>query len=102
MYISNDELELMIKIENLVGCNLSLLFPDDEPFKMRNFDGTYTIVNKEDFVEYWNLIEKLINKKKIRNERQAKSTRERRKIDPTYARSKKEKERILNKNIDKI
>ena len=73
MNISNDELELMIKIENLVGCNLSLLFPDDEPFKMKNYDGTYTIITKDDFIDYWNLIEKLINK---RNERQAKANRE--------------------------
>ena len=98
MYINNDELELMIKIENLVGCNLSLLFPNDEPFKMRNFDGTYTVLTKEEFNDYWNLIERLINKKKIRNERQAKATRERRKIDPLYARSKKER----RKTIDKI
>ena len=91
MYINNKELELMIKIENLVGCNLSLLFPNDEPFKMKNFDGTYTILTKEEFNDYWNVIERLINKKKKRNERQAKATRERRKIDPLYARSKKRK-----------
>ena len=100
MYINNKELELMIKIENLVGCNLSLLFPNDEPFKMRNFDGTYTVLTKEEFNDYWNVIERLINKKKKRNERQAKATRERRKIDPLYARSKKEKER--RKTIDTI
>lgn len=102
MYINNDELDLMIKIENLVGCNLSLLFPDDEPFKIKEYDGTYTVVTRDDFNAYWNLIERLINKKKIRNEKRAKATRERRKIDPLYARSKKEKERILNKTIDKI
>ena len=94
MYINNNELYLMIKIENLVGCNLSLLFPNDEPFKMKNFDGTYTTLTKEEFTEYWNLIERLINKKKKRNERQAKATRERRKIDPMYARSKKERKTI--------
>ena len=102
MYINNDELDLMIKIENLVGCNLSLLFPDNEPFKIKEYDGTYTVVTRDDFNAYWNLIERLINKKKIRNEKRAKATRERRKIDPLYARSKKEKERILNKTIDKI
>lgn len=64
MYINNDELYLMIKIENLVGCNLSLLFPNDEPFKMKNYDGSHTIINKDDFNDYWNLIERLINKKK--------------------------------------
>ena len=69
---------------------------------MKNFDGTYTIVNVEDFDRYWSLIEKLINKRKTRNERQAKATREKRKINPLYGRSKKEKERILNKIIDKI
>ena len=94
MYINNKELELMIKIENLVGCNLSLLFPNDEPFKMRNYDGSYTVISRDEFTEYWNLIERLINKKKIRNERQAKATRERRKIDPMYARSKKERKTI--------
>lgn len=94
MYINNNELYLMIKIENLVGCNLSLLFPDDEPFKMKNFDGTYTVLTKEEFTEYWNLIERLINAKKKRNERQAKATRERRKIDPMYGRSKKERKTI--------
>lgn len=87
----------MIKIENLVGCNLSLLFPNDEPFKMKNYDGSYTVLTKDEFSEYWNLIERLINAKKKRNERQAKITRERRKIDPMYARSKKER-----KNIDTI
>ena len=102
MYINNDELELMIKIENLVGCNSSLLFPDNEPFKIKEYDGSYTIITKDDFIDYWNLIERLLNKKKIRNEKRAKATRERRKIDPLYARSKKEKERILNKTIDKI
>lgn len=101
MYINNKELELMIKIENLVGCNLSLLFPNDEPFKMKNYDGSYTVLTKEEFNDYWNVIERLINKKKKRNERQAKATRERRKIDPMYARSRKErKER--RKTIDKI
>lgn len=94
MYINNNELYLMIKIENLVGCNLSLLFPDDEPFKMKNFDGTYTVLTKDEFSEYWNLIERLINAKKKRNERQAKATRERRKIDPMYGRSKKERKTI--------
>lgn len=94
MYINNKELYLMIKIENLVGCNLSLLFPNDEPFKMKNYDGTYTVLTKEEFNDYWNLIERLINKKKKRNERQAKATRERRKIDPMYARSKKERKTI--------
>ena len=102
MYINNKELELMIKIENLVGCNLSVLFPDDEPFRMKNYDGTYTVLTKEEFNDYWNLIEKLIDKRQIRNERQAKATREKRKINPLYGRSKKEKERILNKIIDKI
>lgn len=101
MYINNDEIDLMIKIENLVGCNLSLLFPDNEPFKMRNYDGSYTVLTKEEFTEYWNLIERLINKKKKRNERQAKATREKRKIDPMYARSKKEKEK-RKKTIDTI
>ena len=102
MYINNNELNLMIKIENLVGCNLSLLFPNDEPFKMKNYDGSYTTLTKDEFNDYWNLIERLITKKKIRNERQAKATREKRKIDPMYARSKKEKERIERKTIDKI
>ena len=102
MYINNDELDLMIKIENLVGCNSSLLFPDNEPFKIKEYDGSYTVVTRDDFNAYWNLIERLINKKKKRNEKRAKATRERRKIDPLYARSKKEKERILNKTIDKI
>lgn len=101
MYINNDELDLMIKIENLVGCNLSLLFPDNEPFKIKEYDGTYTIITKDDFIDYWNLIERLINAKKKRNERQAKATRERRKIDPMYGRSKKEKER-RKKTIDTI
>ena len=100
MYINNDEIDLMIKIENLVGCNLSLLFPNDEPFKMKEYDGTYTVVTRDDFNAYWNLIERLINKKKIRNKKRAKATRERRKIDPMYARSKKEKER--RKTIDTI
>lgn len=98
MYINNDELDLMIKIENLVGCNLSLLFPDNEPFKIKEYDGTYTIITKDDFIDYWNVIERLITKKKKRNERQAKATREKRKIDPMYARSKKER----RKTIDKI
>ena len=102
MYINNKELDLMIKIENLVGCNLSLLFPNDEPFKMKNYDGTYTVLTEEEFNDYWNLIERLINKKKKRNERQAKATREKRKIDPMYARSKKEKKERRKKTIDKI
>ena len=50
MYINNNELYLMIKIENLVGCNLSLLFPDDKPFKMKNFDGTYTVLTKKNLL----------------------------------------------------
>jgi hypothetical protein len=62
---------------------------------MKNYDGSYTILTKEEFSDYWKLIERLINKKKLRNERQAKATRERRKIDPMYARSKKEKERRI-------
>lgn len=100
MFINNDELDLMIKIENLVGCNLSLLFPDNEPFKIKEYDGTYTIITRDDFNDYWNLIERLINKKKIRNKRQAKLNREKRKIDPMYGRS--EKERIERKTIDTI
>ena len=84
MFINNDDLELMIKMENLIGSNTELLFTDNN----------YLEITHDDFISYWNLIERLINKKIKRNERQAEVNREKRKIDKNYGR-KKNNEKML-------
>ena len=84
MFINNDDLELMIKMENLIGSNTELLFPDNK----------YLEITHDDFISYLNLIERLINKKIKRNDRQAEVNREKRKIDKNYGR-KKNNEKML-------
>ena len=88
MYINNDELDILIKIEHLIFMNKDILFQDDKPQLFADEEITV-----DDIYTYWNIIDRLLKKKEVRNERQAKINRKKRKIDPMYGRSKKEKER---------
>ena len=60
MPISKEELNLLIKIENLIGMNEKKLFGKDKTKEL-----TYTIygenvtITHDDFVDYMNLIERL-------------------------------------------
>lgn len=89
MYISKRDIELLIKMENLIGCNEKILFENDFPYIVRWADGDVTVITKEDFNDFINLVEKMIQK---RIEHNKKTTGEKRKINKMYARSKKEKE----------
>ena len=68
MYISNEDLEFLIQLENKLGCLL---------------DWT------EDVCKLWELNEKLLKQRKANNEKTRKYIAERRKKDKNYARGKK-------------
>lgn len=65
--IKNNELETMIKIENVIGMFEKQIFGEnkDKEVKIKWFDNSETIVTADDFVDYINLVEKIIVEKKI-------------------------------------
>ena len=64
--ITNKDLETLIKIENLVGIkNKELLGVDnDKEVVIKWYDNSETVVNASDFIDYMNIVEKIINDKK--------------------------------------
>lgn len=70
MFIKNEDLQLMTKIENLIGMNERRLFGKDKSKVL-----TYTIygdpvtITHDDFISYINLIERLIQNKKALSNR---------------------------------
>lgn len=56
--LKNKEIELLIKMENLIGCNEKILF-----------DNNKTDVTKSDFIDFMNLIEQEIQTKRKQSEK---------------------------------
>lgn len=56
--LKNKEIELLIKMENLIGCNEKILF-----------DNNKTEVTKSDFIDFMNLIESEIQTKRKQAEK---------------------------------
>lgn len=70
--ITNNELETMIKIENVVGMFSKEIFGEnrDKEIKIKWYDNSETIVTADDFVDYINLIENIIIDKKNKASKQ--------------------------------
>lgn len=64
--ITNKDLEIMIKIENLVGKLNKEIFGEngDKKVIVNWFDNTKTIITLKDFEDYIGVVEKIINDKK--------------------------------------
>lgn len=96
MYITNEDLETMIKIEHLLfSSKRTKMFKDLDKNGKCYFNEEE--ITTEDLARYWNCIERLIitrdKKNKINSQRMAKK----RKNNPFYGRSKQEIERIKRK-----
>ena len=64
--ITNKDLEILIKIENLIGTKSKELFgvDNDKKVVIKWYDNSETVVNASDFIDYMNIVEKIINDKK--------------------------------------
>lgn len=82
--LKNNEIQLLIKMENLIGTHSKIIFGEnnDKVHHMKFFDGTEYDISNDDFIEFWNLIEKCIQAKKER----ARKQNERNKRDREYHR----------------
>lgn len=82
--LKNSEIELMIKMENIIGKYSNEIFGEnkDKVHTIKFYDGTEYTISNEDFIDYWNLIEKCIQAKKER----ARKQNERNKRDREYHR----------------
>ena len=100
MNITNDDLEVMIKMEHLLfsESNKTMFRDLKERGKCYFNDEEITI---DDLSKYYNLIDKLIIKRKEKNIINTKKIAERRKLDPYYGRSKAEKERMIRAKAKK-
>ena len=96
MFIKNKELELMIKMETAIGMNEKKLFGKNKnkAIKICDYKITY-----DDFIDYINLIQKLIEQRDRQNKANWKRVKAKREIDPTYARSYSQKETMRKKEV---
>ena len=76
--MKNKDIDLLIKIENALG---EIVGNDDCPLEY------------DDFVAYWNLVERVINDREKNRKRTRKAINDKRKDNPYYGRSKKEIEK---------
>ena len=60
--VKNNELETIIKMENLIGNSKDKIFGNKEEIKIND-----TIITLEDFTDFMNIIENLIQEKQKRN-----------------------------------
>lgn len=82
--LKNNEIELLIKMENLIGKYSKVIFGEDKDkvHHMKFYDGTEYDISNDDFIDFWNLIERCIQAKKER----ARKQNERNKRDREYHR----------------
>lgn len=82
--LKNNEIELLIKMENLIGKYSIVIFGEDKDkvHHMKFYDGTEYDISNDDFIDFWNLIERCIQAKKER----ARKQNERNKKDMEYHR----------------
>lgn len=98
MNLTNKDMSLLCDIEILLHEKLVQTNGIKEVFEGK--ESYYFDENDKDYelwVKYWNLIEKLIQKKEEKNKKNWKRIKEKRKVNKNYARSKKEIERRKNK-----
>lgn len=98
MTIKNKELELMIKMENIIGMNEFKIFGEnkDKTVKFDNYEISF-----DDFIDYMNLIQRLIEQRDKNNEKTWARIKAKRELDPTYARSYSQKENMKkNKEVE--
>lgn len=71
MVLKNEDINLLIKMENLIGMNEKLLFGEDNDKEciVKWYDDTETIITKDDFLDFMCLIERVIKEKKIASDR---------------------------------
>lgn len=69
LYVSKKDVELLIKMENVIGCNEKYLFEDYYGQAKNCNVEDFGKINKDDFVDFMNLIERLLIDRKIFNER---------------------------------
>ena len=62
MFIKNDDIHLMIKMENIIGLNEKTIFGEDKSKKIWT-DGME--ITFDDFISYINLIDRILNNKKV-------------------------------------
>lgn len=62
--ISKEDLEILIKMENLIGVNEKKLFGRNKNKKcvVKWFDDDDTIITYDDFISYMNIIENIVRK----------------------------------------
>ncbi len=61
MFLKNNDIDLMIKMENIIGLNEKNIFGEDKSKKI-SVDGME--ITYYDFVDYINLIDRILNNKK--------------------------------------
>lgn len=96
MYLTNEDLDLMIEIEDLLNKKLVITNGIKDVYKGEEY--TYFDENDEEhnlWCKYNTLIEKLCVKKDKKNKINTQRTAEKRKLNKDYARSKKEIENRL-------
>lgn len=78
MILKNEDIELMIKMENLIGMNEKKLFGKngDKKCIVKWYDDTETIITKDDFLDYMCLVERVIREKKKASEKSNKYNKE--------------------------
>jgi hypothetical protein len=61
MFIKNNDIHLMVKMENIIGLNAKTIFGEDKS-KTIEIDGME--ITYYDFIDYINLIDRILNNKK--------------------------------------
>ena len=71
MALKNEDINLLIKMENLIGTNEKRLFGrnKDKKCTVNWYDGTTTIIDFDDFVDFMNLIERALQDKQKASEK---------------------------------
>lgn len=94
LYFSKEKINTLIKMENLIMKNSDTIFgkKKNKITKVKWFDGTITTINYNDYMNFNNIIEQLINAHAKNIKKHVEYKKNRRKIDKMYGRSKKEKE----------
>lgn len=104
LYFSKEKIDTLIKMENLIMKNSDTIFgkKKNKITKVKWFDGAITTINYNDYMNFNNIIEQLINLHAKNIKKQVEYKKNRRKIDKMYGRSKKEilaHEKAINKRI---
>lgn len=104
LYFSKEKIDTLIKMENLIMKNSDTIFgkKKNKITKVKWFDGAITTINYNDYMNFNNIIEQLINSHAKNIKKQVEYKKNRRKIDKMYGRSKKEilaHEKAINKRI---